>query len=376
MHITIHIGIQKTGSTSIQTYLNVNRRHFAAQGVAVLGKVKELWKPGIRIPSFSFEDISRTYSQAIISNENLYTGQFSKLRKSLRAVDSAQLPKHLKNELEQYATSWRILCYVRRPSEHIVSVYQQMVKARFAGTLNDFYEDCLNSDYYRYAFQMERWVEVFGEGAVDVRVFHPKTLRGSPSEDFVRWTGIDPETLPPDEQGPSNESLDRVNVALLHFHNRCKIEAPDLLRKHAHLQKKKLISALRAFDTGERLRLDAERATRLHEQFREDHELLAMRHLSPEHAAVLLAPVSDAPPPPPLDRETLYTRMMAVFNDPDLADLAVEKAEHSTNLPWKPEDPAARRDARPRHARREAKQQARKTKRAARLNGLKEIIPR
>ena len=60
------------------------------------------------------------------------------------------------------------------------------------------------------------------------------------------------------------------------------------------LQTSEWISTLRALDAEDRLQLDAERASRLREQFREDHERLAKRDLSREHAAVPLAPVADA----------------------------------------------------------------------------------
>jgi hypothetical protein len=71
--------------------------------------------------------------------------------------------------------------------------------------------------------------------------------------------------------------------------------------------------------------LDSERAKRLQGQFRTDHERLARRHLSPAHAAVLLAPAADVSPAP-LDRDMLFKRMIVLFDDPALAHLAVEKA--------------------------------------------------
>ncbi len=351
MQIILHIGQQKTGSTFIQSSLNANRERLSAQGMAFAGKAIELRNRRDASPHFDLGIISGRHDRAIISSENFYSKNFNRPGPLLNTVDDAELPRYLKRRLGRHATSWRVLCYVRRPDEHIVSHYQQIVKSRFAGTLNDFYEACLHNDYYHYASRMERWAEVFGEDAVEVRVFHRKTLQGNPFADFAQWLGLDPRSLS-EVAGTRNESLDRVNVAILRFLSYCAIEKPELLRKHAPLQTSELISKLRAFDAGDRLQLDTVRANRLQEQFREDHERLAKRYLSPEHAAVLLAPVADAPPQPPLDRDALFARMMAVFNDPDLAGRGVEKAEHSTAGLWKPEDPASWPHAWPGAARR------------------------
>jgi hypothetical protein len=72
------------------------------------------------------------------------------------------------------------------------------------------------------------------------------------------------------------------------------------------------------------MRLDYKRAKQMHERFAKDHERLAARYLSPEHAAVLLAPPVERPPQPPLEAAAIYERVMSLFGDAALARAATE----------------------------------------------------
>lgn len=340
MQIIFHIGQQKTASSTIQKFLAHNRKELAAQKVLyprALGEAKANLITDLVTNKLSLAaaretilanlraEFSGNYTRALLSNENLFGGK--------------KTPRLMKEMFEQYATSWRVLCYLRRPDEHVVSQYQQGVKGPYVGTFDSFLEGKLHSDYYHYAQRVERWARVFGKDAVEVRVFHRKTLRGSPIEDFTQWVGLDPEGLSFEAEGAVNESLDRLNTEILRFLHLCQVEQPDLLQNH---NTKRVLGRLRALDTGERLRLDTERAKHLQEQFRQDHERLAKHYLSPEHAAVLLASPADVPLPPPLNRDALFQRMMALFNDADLARLVVERAEQPAHVRKIPKPPSKR----------------------------------
>lgn len=329
MQIILHIGQQKTASTFIQAHLAQNRDRLAAQGVLYPTAFGE-WKaryikqflingPKLRVPRETMAanmraEFSGNHTKVILSDENFYPWEDN---------DNKKL---LKRTLEEYATSWRVLCYVRRPDEHLASNYQQKVKVQdgFSGTLDDYAAKMARSNYYRYALQIKRWAEVFGEDAVEVRVFHRKTLQGSPIEDFVRWIGVNPETLSfdPVEQKRVNESYDRVGTEVLRLLRRYQAKHPELLTNRMMTRVRR---GLLAVNVGERLRLDTDKAKWLNDRFREDHELLAKHYLSPEHAAVLLAPPAEASPQPPIDSKALLERMMTIFpEDPEFARLVPE----------------------------------------------------
>ncbi len=327
MQVILHIGQQKTGSTAIQACLSRNRTQLAAQGVLYprsLGEKKanlinDLVASGSglgasreAILSSINAEFSGKYPRALISEENLF-----------ERAD----PHLVKEFFGRYATSWRILCYIRRPDEHINTYYQQGVKDVYICTFDRFFEKYSDSTYYRYADIIGRWAEAFGREAVEVRVFHRKTLEGSPIEDFTQWAGLDLEGLSFDAEERVNESLDCVNTELLRLLHLSLVEKPDLLQKHSL---RGIVARLRSLDTGERLRLDTARAKRLQEKLQEDQKRLAERFLSPEHAAVLLAPPAEVPLPLPIDRNALAERIMTLFGDADLARFAAERAEQST----------------------------------------------
>jgi hypothetical protein len=331
MQIVFHIGQQKTASSTIQTFLAHNRTELAARKVLyprAFGETKATLISDFVTDAPRLADTSATiranltrefagdFAKAIISNENLITSK------------RGAIPGRLKETFAPYATSWRVLCYVRRPDEHIVSQYQQKVRGGYVGTFDQFFDHQLNSQYYGYAHWLDRWAEIFGEGVVEARVFHRKTLQGSPVDDFVQWLGLEREGLSEEAQGHVKESLDRMNTEILRFLHLCQVEAPDLLGRH---DVKRMLQRLGTLDTGARQRLDTDRALRLQERVRADHARLAQRYLSPEHAAVLLAPPAEVPPQPPLDRDMLFERMMALFDDADLARRAVAGADQPSD---------------------------------------------
>jgi hypothetical protein len=99
---------------------------------------------------------------------------------------------------------------------------------------------------------------------------------------------------------------------------------------------------LRRLDTGERVRLDTTRAKRLQDKVRVDHEQLAERYLSPEHAAVLLAPPPEGSAYPLLDQNELARRITHLFNDPELVRFAQERAEQPSHQDTIPRELIAR----------------------------------
>lgn len=335
MQIILHIGQPKTASTSIQLYCDRNRAHLAAQGVLYptslgtkksfiapflnrRGRRKDMFPSREEVLSNIASEFSGNFSKAVLSDETIYNC-------------SEDNKKAIKSLFDKYATSWRILCYLRRPDEHIVSHYQQTIR-NFSGvdsSFNEYFNKRMQGSFYRYAALMKRWEDVFGAGTVEARVFHRKTLQGDPIEDFMHWIGVDPGTLPPDDQEPANESLDRAGTEIMRFLALCQAGRPERLRG---LDIDEVRAKLRALASSDRLRLDGARARRMQAQFRADHGKLAGRYLPPEHAAVLLAPPADTPPQPPLAPEVLLDRAKAVLGDTDFAREAVTTIQRQAEI--------------------------------------------
>jgi hypothetical protein len=340
MQIIFHIGQPKTASTAIQACLARNREQLAAQGVLyprALGQQKAALLGSIFRSSSGLD--ASTKNELLSALRNELAGDYSRALISNETFFNTPFQERLKGVFGPYATSWRVLCYVRRPDEHMVSNYQQLVKGPHVYTFDRFFETYVASGYYRYAEAIDRWANVFGKESVEVRVFHRKTLDGSPVEDFTQWLGLNTETLSMDAESGSNESLDRINTELIRLLHLGLVERPELMQRHSLDQ---ILHRLRSVDSGERVRLETARARFLQDAVRADHERLAERYLSPEHAAVLLAPPAEVPPYPPLDRDELAARITSLFDDPDLVRYALERAEQPSQQDTIPRDLIAR----------------------------------
>jgi hypothetical protein len=335
MQIILHVGQQKTASTTIQVFLEQNRDKLADKMVLYpksvgsrkanllndflfegsnIGTSHEKISTGLR------EEFSGKYKKAIISNENLL---------NLGEDRGMEAIWRLKRMFGPYASSWRVLAYLRRPEDHIASQYQQKVKGGYTGLFSQFFDERLGKPYYNYAYWLDGWADVFGKDTVEARLFHRRTLQGSPAEDFLQWAGVDREGLSFEAPDRVKESLDPVNTEILRFLRLCQVQQPEVLHGH---ELKRMLDKLRALDTGDRLRLEPDKAKRLQAQFRADHERLAERYLSPDHAAILLAPPTESPTQSLLDHDALFKRMMILFNDPALARMAVENAERPADI--------------------------------------------
>mgnify|MGYP001392730986 CR=1 FL=1 len=332
MEFICHIGQPKTASTTIQMHLARNRQLLKAQGIlypASLGTPKSSV-----IPMFCDNGpvaFGTSLDGALRSNfeSELFDGLNSVLLSEERLFDVPNASA-IKERFSVYASSWRILCYIRRPEEHIVSRYSENIRAGYVYTLNQYFEERLTSHHYRVADRLEQWTDVFGDG-VEVRVFDHAARKNGVLGDFLGWIGADSEAHSLDSAQWANRSLDRTNTEIMRFLNRCLLDRPDVLQKHHDLigegtryrleaVRKKLL----ALDGGERLRLDPDRANLLLAHLRISNEILAKRYLSAEHGAALLSAPAETSSPAALNTGTVFQRMMAVFDDEELAEIGTD----------------------------------------------------
>jgi hypothetical protein len=332
MEIICHIGQTKTASTSIQANLDRGRKFLAAAGMLY---PKSLGQPkSSMVPSFAFQEshpkLSNVCNRVRDALEKEMSSGFNKVLISEERLFGLGIARQMKENFGVYAKSWRILCYLRRPDEHIVSAYNEEVKAGYVHSFDEFFKNRLRNKHYCFAARMERWVDVFGQDSVQVRVFHSNAQQGTIWEDFAQWIDIDGSQLAIGNDARINRSLDQVSVEILRFLNGCTLNRPDLLKKFNLLgsdgrrDATALIAHLQMLDTGECLQLDSVRAKLLLDEVREDHERLAERYLSPEHAMILLAPPPSNRFCPPLDEKALFDRMVKIFDHPALAHLALK----------------------------------------------------
>ncbi|MDJ0647725.1 MAG: hypothetical protein QNJ60_03375 [Xenococcaceae cyanobacterium MO_188.B19] len=214
MKALIHIGIEKTGTTTIQEFLHLNRDKLAKQGVGYLrspglrnnrklatycmdnhkidDQVKYLrifsdakrneWKAKFR-QEFDREikNLDHKISSVIISSEHFHS--------RLTIKDEI---KNLLDILKPYFTDIKILVYLRRQDQVAVSHYSTKIKVgktKSAVLLPQGVSP--NDPYYNYYDLIERWASVFGKQNIDIRIFDKsKFIEGDLLQDFINAVGL------------------------------------------------------------------------------------------------------------------------------------------------------------------------------------------
>ena len=237
--LTLHIGIGKTGTTSLQGFLDRNRARLADAGWLYprsLGRTRHaqfgVWirpddelegairerRPGTRpyddvehlrreVPRRLLEESGRSgLRRVLISDEALYGSSEPSLER-------------LRQFTDEHASEVRLVCYLRRQDELLVSHYQQVVKVRATRTLAARVAERDLSATYDYHRRLRTWLRIMEPDELVIRRFEPdRFLNGSLYDDFVdaAGLGIPTDDLPPRNR---NESLDAESVEFLRLLN-------------------------------------------------------------------------------------------------------------------------------------------------------------
>lgn len=194
-HFILHIGTEKTGTSSLQYLLSVNNELLSAQGfyyfsskgrqearslasyALEVGASDDFLKAeGIEEPE-QFErfcvEVSNHFRMVMDSlPKNVHTVIISSehFHSRLRSVNSIN---RLKQLLEDYAESYTVICYLRRQVDLAASYYSTGLKNGSVLSLREFVAKTCNPDnhYYNYLKLLGLWQKVFGEDTLVVRKF-------------------------------------------------------------------------------------------------------------------------------------------------------------------------------------------------------------
>ena len=226
--LILHIGQSKTGTSSIQRVLGARRAALAALGVCypsspgwanhgmlpaslvpldMLGHFHpNLWEgmgPEARLARFRREFAAEM--AALPANTRLVVlsaEQCGGLLSTREAIG------RLRDLLAPLAARIRVVMYLRRQDSHFASGYTQGLRVAQIGppTLPRVGPERLR--HYDYAAQLDDWAAVFGEAAIEPRIFERgRLLNGDVVDDFLALAGI-PLAVPADDPDrQSNLSL-------------------------------------------------------------------------------------------------------------------------------------------------------------------------
>lgn len=235
--LLLHIGTEKTGTTSIQHFMAANRsllrkqgvlyprspgetNHFGIPSLAQDRNKGELWK-NLGIADLEDRDrYARDLAQRLtaeLAEEPYETAIISSEHCSSRLMSDREV-ETLRAFLAPFFRSVRILVYLRRQDDFAVSTYSTGVKSGRTNPL-ELPRKRRVRDRYDYWELLSRWRRAFGRENMLCRKFEPASfVSGDLIADFLTAAGCDPH-LEWRRPGSVNGSLDARSLEFLRLLN-------------------------------------------------------------------------------------------------------------------------------------------------------------
>ncbi len=209
MRAIVHIGTEKTGTSSIQQFLFQNRKKLRGAGyhfVQSAGKTNNRALPAICISEDRIDDFFRHEGVLTSDDRVAYREKFlaefekelSSLSRSVHTVviSSEHFHSRIRTEeemdnvhrlLTSYFDEFHIICYLREQVRTCASYYSTSLKTGFDSSFNDFMQRCAPHNYYfNYSVMLDNWERCFGREALDVALFdHDRFLNNDLLDDFT-----------------------------------------------------------------------------------------------------------------------------------------------------------------------------------------------
>lgn len=295
--IYLHIGTQKTGTTTLQTVGRANRAALEKRGILYPespGTTNHIGLTLFATGGVGSRDLMRDAGLHSADEAALYQAALpARLRAEITAsgckkvwlsnehlssrVRHAQQLVPLADMLAELAEEVRVVIYLRHQPEYYLSTYSMTIKA---GSSNEILPPQSEREYYyNYEKMLNVWADAFGDSAITVRVFErPMMKNGDVVDDLFAIMGIERGD---DLEIPTvlNPSLDaRVLQFLRLFRQHVPRYVNDVLNPdHGDVTK-----ALEAISTGPKFRVAAVTMQRIATMFAPSNARVARRFLGRE----------------------------------------------------------------------------------------------
>ena len=239
--LTIHIGMNKTGSTSLQHFLYANREVLRKKGVLYPSREELLFQDahhrlaGAVLPTVDWKVLREASSSGGDDPEtmiSLLRSEISSAPSCRDIVVSSELfavgnPERAIGYLSRIreVTSTRIVVYIRNYVDFLESLLaHQITCSGFDGEMvtDDFRREFCLQHRGHYRKIIEAWARGFGKENIEVRVLEEKQLRGGNIiSDFLSLFGLEMDETFRDI-GTRNVSLGRNGLEFMMFLNSLK----------------------------------------------------------------------------------------------------------------------------------------------------------
>lgn len=276
MRLYLHIGQQKTGSTTIQKFFEINR--------------KKLIKNGYIYPkSLGFDkqfDIYKRIDELLDENSLLHKDFFSEIKKSncQNIILSEENVFTLKDELldkvtlflNKYFDDITIISYLRRQYDQAASLYQEVVKGKVHLKYDKWILKKLKIHYYDYSYVLQRWHDKLPNANIQAKAF-TGLLDNDIRKDMLTAIGFSNiEDLNFDEKyNFKNTAIDALSIEILRISNG-HIKKGKVSNVEKYRSKVRDYIAKKSFD--KKLKLHHEQKMDLWENFLESNKKLVDKY--------------------------------------------------------------------------------------------------
>jgi len=313
----VHIGTEKTGTTSLQRYLYLNRKKLGNAGfhfIQSAGQLNNWMLPAFCSTDGAFNDLLKGEGIRTPEERQLFKQKFiKKFRKEVKTlpenihtciissehfhsrIRSEEQMDNVYNLLSSYFDEIKIVCYLREQIDTCTSYYSTHLKSDGTDSLSAFFQRCKPSNYYfNYYEMLTNWERRFGLESLDISMFaRDRMLNGDLLDDFTgkidaslvgtldKSAAIENESL-----RPFGQALARaLNIAFSASSERTEVN-------DMRIRCKKLVID-RLSGKGQQLGLEARRL--IYESFIESNERLRQKFL-PKYEVVFPPPALEAEP--------------------------------------------------------------------------------
>jgi len=197
--VFLHVGLHKTGSSSIQTSLFKSRLELEKQGFSYFcedfdGKEKALPQHWVHLDQFNVPTIKemKKFNSLIASqpSQNVIVSI-----EALAWFMNVESVKNVRTALKGFDVE--VIVYLRRQDKQMVSYHQEGSKDRikpsavyYGSSLHPF-QNLKRKEYLDYETRMDSWASVFGKGNITVKIFEPDLLDDKDVvKDFCNQVGL------------------------------------------------------------------------------------------------------------------------------------------------------------------------------------------
>lgn len=301
MRAILHLGTEKTGTSTIQAFLNKNRDVLYKKGFYIM-KCTQVGAMGDRkLSAYSLlEDEYDDYHKNELidsmegkrkfeaSLEEAFESEIKTIPESIHTVilSSEHFHSRVKNDgnkiklkklLDKFFIDYDLIVYLRQQVSLAVSHYTTYLRGGGEATLNEYMDLCNPSNhYYNYYPMLDSWEMVFKPNSFFVKVFNSDELIDKDiTHDFLSTLNIELSDF--DKIKKTNESVNCTGQEILRNFNKI---MPTFIKGVGHNKSKdKLVEIIVDLFSGDGQSPDPIKAIEIQEKFSESNKKVKNRWL-------------------------------------------------------------------------------------------------